>query len=653
VYWEYGHFPHHANGWKTFPATCTITNSLHRQEALARSSDDQKDILEELKVQAQILQVLVIGYKEFQDGTRVEPAYSQSVRTHGPQMEQSYQAAEDDLQAEGIDISAAKRHHALIKEWIDTVVNASTIGEHDHTSLIGEMSTLVEEPEAPVHAMNSVNITKNDGLPVRGGNATTKTTQDTTKSSEQSPSRPNKESKEPKELRSDREELILKRSESVKTHRSQASSWDHPDAPREDFTNSILSKVLKHKYPPQGDITIFLLPIKRAFHHLDWTGRGWLSRAQVEDVCLSAALHAGTAFERSEIALIVKAEDDKGRITNHHIAVEEFTNIVMTLQEHILAATIQRSGDGANLHCAKILKNWCNTAIDRSMFSTRWTERTISPAVKVSPPLASWGRRTNPVTPKPRPQPYTVYRHELGGDLPQGQCPLLGILTTIIHLATRHCTGRIDTALIQWRQHLLKSAPTERAEYIDALNMALQAASAFHALEDSYTPGIFHLVDDLLEIASALPAEALTGELAGCPVQDALHLQEQCWRLLFPILSFVNDLGAPAVRTEPPNMRRWRQMRMPVRAELIGKGVSSWQELSILMEKIYCWYVKNGPALRSKVAESIANALAKDQGERLRLTAIKSVQIQASIDKIPNPLFSEYLSREALSTARS
>ena len=117
-----------------------------------------------MKQQSEILKVLVIGYQEFQDGKRAEPAYSQVARTVGQgqqeQKQQTNEAAEEELRAEGIEESIILKHHYLIKEWLETVILASTEDpkDDDATSVVGS-STAVDDDAGPP-TLQGLNIDK-------------------------------------------------------------------------------------------------------------------------------------------------------------------------------------------------------------------------------------------------------------------------------------------------------------------------------------------------------------------------------------------------------------------------------------------------------------------------------------------------------------
>ena len=123
--------------------------------ALHEASGDQRDILESLKQQSEILKVLVIGYLEFQEGKRAEPAYSQVARTIGQgqqeeQKQQTNEAAEKELRAEGIEDSILKHHH-IVGEWLETVILASTEDpkDDDATSVVGSSTAVDDDAGSP------------------------------------------------------------------------------------------------------------------------------------------------------------------------------------------------------------------------------------------------------------------------------------------------------------------------------------------------------------------------------------------------------------------------------------------------------------------------------------------------------------------------
>ena len=118
---------------------------MNSTEALHEAYGDQRYILESLKQQSEILKILVIGYQEFQEGKRAEPAYSQVARTIG-QRHQTSEAAEKDLRAEGIENSIILKHQHLINEWLETVILASTEDpeDDDATFMVGS-STAVDD----------------------------------------------------------------------------------------------------------------------------------------------------------------------------------------------------------------------------------------------------------------------------------------------------------------------------------------------------------------------------------------------------------------------------------------------------------------------------------------------------------------------------
>lgn len=105
----------------------------------------------------------------------------------------------------------------------------------------------------------------------------------------------------------------------------------------------MIAKVLRPKYPASGS-KIFELPIKRAFHHLDWTNRGWLPRTEVERECLAGASKLHCNFKPSELARIVRREDDKESSNpDHRINLKEFIKIVLMIRVEMLIAITNES----------------------------------------------------------------------------------------------------------------------------------------------------------------------------------------------------------------------------------------------------------------------------------------------------------------------
>jgi hypothetical protein len=144
---------------ESFAETDRSAEALY--EVTHEISAGQKEALENLKQQADIIQIFVKTYLDLQDGKGTAPAYSQIARAdrRDDQAEQAIKAAEKDLLAEGIDKAAILKHRDLIKEWLETVILPTEDAE--------EGGSVIEAP--PVTALmpstNQGNLTNTtDGM---------------------------------------------------------------------------------------------------------------------------------------------------------------------------------------------------------------------------------------------------------------------------------------------------------------------------------------------------------------------------------------------------------------------------------------------------------------------------------------------------------
>ena len=169
---------------------------------------------------------------------------------------------------------------------------------------------------------------------------------------------------------------IIPRSSSVNTHRSQTSTWEVPDVRAEvgdrDYSSILIAKVLRSKYPPHLDEEPFHLPIKRAFHALDWTSRGWLTRAQVEKSCIDGAGLTGWTLSSEEVARIVMLEDSKEEKPDHHIDPDEFFNIVIAIRAAIKTTTVADSIKVGLSEAAAALIGWYWSTKPTKPCSDQW-----------------------------------------------------------------------------------------------------------------------------------------------------------------------------------------------------------------------------------------------------------------------------------------
>jgi hypothetical protein len=430
------------------------------------------------------MKVFVVGYQELQEGRgkRAEPAWSQAAKLTDQDPKHTFQAAEKDLRAEGIDDAAIRRHYGLIEEWLQTVVLAVTNDPDIDESKSEFGSTLAAEDEVAdgITVENSA-LGSKKSLPT-GPKESSENGEQSSKSREQPHGDDSSALFEGGDASgaSVNANMPVVRSDSLSTRRSQSSQWEPPDVDDvNDYAAKMLAKVLRSKYSPQDGEAAFDLPVKRAFQHLDWVSRGWLSRKQVEDQCCAAANEAKWVFQTSDMAQIVRFEDERRGSPDNHIDIKEFTNIILTVRGEILNALIRESASNGLLQASKgPLKRWYSQDKDHKMLSSYWSQQHRQEELPRAP---------NKSHRKVDYRYFTVYSHEFTGDLPESVVPLVQNFTTLLYLATSHSTSQINEALQKWR-HDLKGLPKEeRDEYLEALNTVLDAASRFQSRQQIAT----------------------------------------------------------------------------------------------------------------------------------------------------------------------
>ena len=378
------------------------------------------------------------------------------------------------------------------------------------------------------------------------------------------------------------ESALVARSVSVSTHRSQSSRWDPPEADGiGDYAAIMIAKVLRSKYPPASGSKIFELPIKRAFHHLDWTNRGWVPRDEVEQQCLAGASKLDWNLELSALARTVRMKDDnESSNPNHRVDLQEFINIVLTVRE---IATTNVSIKNGLRNAASALNAWYASSDGKKMLSGRWSRQH---QYKPNPLVAErfWHKRPD--------NKFITYTHEFSGDIPETSAPLDPNITNAVYLATKYCLPQLNTAFASWRVGLRKWAAEERDEVIDALNNALEVAAKFHDLETNQDLDTFHWLDQLAETASIVLL-SLYEDMGASPLESIRSMRTPCWSLLRQIIGFVNDLWIPQCQKDSltiPDIQIWRKLRMLERSRTISKMASIFTDTSSVLKATQTWY---------------------------------------------------------------
>ena len=431
------------------------------------------------------------------------------------------------------------------------------------------------------------------------------------------------------------EAALVARSSSVSTHRSQSSKWDSPEADEiEDYAATMIAKVLRSKYPSASGNELFELPIKRAFHHLDWINRGWLSRTEVEQQCFAGASKLHWTLESSALARIVRMEDDKESFPDHRIDLQEFINIVLTVREEILNATsVESSKDGLR-NAASALKTWYASNDSKKMLSGHWSLQ-----LRYKPKPAD----PKSITVKTSYEPFMTYTHEFSGDIPETSAPLDPNMTNTVYLATKYCMSQVNMAFASWRAGLRKWAAGDRDEVIDALNNTLEVSAKFHDLEINQGLDAFHWLDQLVENASIVPL-SLFEDMGGCPLESIRSMRMSCWSLLRQIIGFVNDLWIPRRRKGSltlPNIQIWRKLRMLDRSRAILTMASIFTDTSSVLEVARRWYSQHESLkIYSEECVRYARLLRQEQEKIVEDASSCEIRIdRVKIGRIPHTPF--------------
>ena len=424
------------------------------------------------------------------------------------------------------------------------------------------------------------------------------------------------------------ETALVARSTSVSTHRSQSSRWDSPEADEVgDYAATMIAKVLRSKYPSASGNEIFKLPIKRAFHHLDWINRGWLPRTEVEQLCLAAASKLHWKFQPSALAQIVRMEDDKESSNpDHRINLQEFINVILVIREEMLVATTDESAKNGLRNAASALKAWYASSDGKKMLSAHWS---LQHRYKPNTRTRLWNE-------SPYDQ-FTTYTHEFSGDIPETSAPLDPNITNAVYLATKYCILQVNTAFASWRAGLRTWAAEERDEVIDALNNTLEVAAKFHDLEMNQGVDVFHWLDQLAETASIVPL-SLFEDMEDSPLGSIWSMRMSCWSLLRQIIGFVNDLWTPQRGKSSltlPNIQIWRKLRMLDRSRAISTMASIFTDASSVLEVAQTWYSQHESLnIYGKECVSYARLLRQEQEKNVGSCEIHIDNVK--IDRIPH-----------------
>lgn len=624
-------------------------------DALARASHEQTTLLRDFKDKADILSFFVRSYQDFWSGARTEPAYSQASKAADQPADTTYQAATGELYAEGISDSAIKTHHLLIKEWIDTVILAPTADEgdgddndNDNDEGVPANAAAAGDADATNSAASTTIVNEQTATQeIQAGHLDDPERQREEARSGHDGQIPVKESQSSVDPTSPQEEPapLIPRSRSVSTHRSQSSTWEDPgmqtDSDDQDYASIMIAKVLRSKYPPGMNDEPFRLPVRRAFHLLDCTSRGWLTRSQVEKTCIDAASLTGWNFDSQEVASVVMLEDSKGNNPDHRIDPDEFFNIVLEIRAGIKSVTVRDSTKIGLIRAVAELSNWFKANKARQPLSEQWRLNYHSRMDA----NGQWHK-------------IPVFNHELDGELPDWNIPLNCNLTNAIYLAVQFSMSNLDAAARNWQAELRKLPVVEQDEYVQALNNVVSATSTFHQLEDKGGVDLYHPVDLTLDYAFLVPISEYE-ELRDFPSKCYADVYIESWDVLRPILSFVHDLGVvnikkPGSKGIPlPQLKRWRKLRMLHRSQEISASATRVQNLGQPLKDAQNWQRERLKALKGRYDACIdeTRRLREAQEREAQLAFFTTLEIDVGLNGVPHLLFRESLLSSPTATA--
>ena len=288
-----------------------------------------------MEAHGQLLKFHVTRYIEYRTGTgdRIAPAFSQvAVKDIIEDEDNSWQNIDAEFETAGFNLEVVRRNRGFIRDWIRTA-----IPDDGGKEIAGAGSRIVGDGDTP-------KLPYLGNIPIAGPC-------EARVSGPQHISEPAKESEEG----ATQEPAIsqdIPHAASSSSHRSQFSSWRDMSFDGTALAIDMISKVLRSKYGDDCD-DLCLLPIKRAYYHLDWTNRGWISHEEVEHCCKEAAIKAGFHFRTTGIIELVGIMDKN---QDHEISCEELIETVMELKQEVLRKIIHDSQLAGRLDCGLIIK---------------------------------------------------------------------------------------------------------------------------------------------------------------------------------------------------------------------------------------------------------------------------------------------------------
>lgn len=483
-----------------FNATLVATNASSRsaeQLKLLRELKDQVKInktkqylrlLKELKDQSKILEVVMKQYQEMQKGrtSKLPPAYSQMTAKDVNEDEDiDWPTIRNDLKETELNEAELKQHTVFITYWIETV-------NSNHSSEPSKLQESVDEYLSKIPNNRNAGET---GHSIHGSSPPP--------SSTDAPTLP---VHVPAVLPPPRPPPLSERPTSTNTHRSQSSTWRDPSLEVPNFAVSMVAKVSKSKYG-DGQDELYILPIKRAYHYLDYSGNGWLTHEEVRSVCKDAASQAGVNFSDAQIAALVTKMDAN---CDHEIDLEEFIETVVKLRDEMFEVIYLNSQIAARVDAGVVLQSAFDDKANHYLLPYGWEHRAIYTRFSSRRLQTSKDEFT-----------HNAFRP------PQTLPPLQRNIATATYLATSFCATQVANARSLWRKSLLSMNTNDATEYNSALSSVARAVARavakFHFL-DPEGASAGRVLDNCLDMMQLIPLE-LFDDMRDDPFEDLLALR--------------------------------------------------------------------------------------------------------------------------------
>jgi len=152
----------------------------------------------------------------------------------------------------------------------------------------------------------------------------------------------------------------VSRSASMSSHRSKPVNWHPSDKPEPEFVQQmlepILSGLVRDGFPEPGspETKAFHHRFRRAYHQLDYTGRGFVTKSDVTDTCQEALQRASLPFDQDKLLELVSASDEN---QDNRFDLGEFIQLMENLFFEAARSVRGYLKDQMSAHCKQAEKD--------------------------------------------------------------------------------------------------------------------------------------------------------------------------------------------------------------------------------------------------------------------------------------------------------